>query len=65
MTESLLGVRNEIVDEDLDGNEIKSTFDRLLRDYFGPQAAQATAPMSHSHTSSRLGLAPSCVQRGR
>ena len=64
MTESLLGVRNEIVDEDLDGNEIKSTFDRLLRDYFGPQAVHA-APMSHSHTSSPLGLAPSCVQRGR
>jgi len=65
MTESLLGVRNEIVDEDPNGNEIQSTFDRLLRDYFGPQAVHAAAPMSHRHTSSPLGLAPGCAQRGR
>jgi hypothetical protein len=65
MTESLLKVRKRIAVEDPKGVETQSTFDRLLRDYFGPQAVRAAVSMSDSHTPSPRGVASSGIQRER
>jgi hypothetical protein len=52
MTESLLNARQGIAVQDPDGVETQSTFDRLLRDYFGPQVVRTMISMSDSHTPS-------------
>jgi hypothetical protein len=70
MAESHLIVRREIVGEDPDGSktptdQTRSTFDRLLRDYFGSQAARASDSISDRQTSPRRGRATSRIERKR
>jgi hypothetical protein len=48
MTESLLGEQKNIVGDDFNCSETRSTFDRLLRDYFEPQAECAVGSISDS-----------------
>jgi hypothetical protein len=62
MTEWLLNVRKRIAVQDPDGTETQSTFDRLLRDYFGPQVVQAAISMPDSHTPLLRGIASSGIQ---
>jgi hypothetical protein len=53
MTESLIGAQKKIARDKAGGSETQSTFDRLLRDYFGSSAECTVSSISGSHTRER------------